>query len=304
MVALRKSLLRRRNAGDWVFDIVNVGLILVLCATIVYPFMNQITLSVSNRIDVQAKGLHLFPHLSRMTIDSYQRVLLGGSIVPAFFWTVLRTVLGTSITVTVLIMMAYSLSKKYLPYRNFWTFLVVFTMFFSGGLVPSFLLIRSLGMMNTIWALVLPMVANAFSLIIARNFMMSVSEELAESARIDGANDVTILFRIYVPVSMPIIATLSLWSMVQHWNSWFDALIYIQRPPIQILQAILRRVLIDASFTATSIDEQMLAIEFQEYTPESLRAAILMVVTIPIVLTYPFFQRYFVKGIMIGSLKG
>ena len=304
MVALRKSLLRRRSAGDWVFDIVNVSLILVLCATIVYPFMNQITLSVSNRVDVQAKGLHLFPHLGRMTIDSYQRVLLGGSIVPAFFWTVLRTVLGTSITVTVLIMMAYSLSKKYLPYRNFWTFLVVFTMFFSGGLVPSFLLIRSLGMMNTIWALVLPFVANAFSLIIARNFMMSVSEELAESARIDGANDVTILFRIYVPVSMPIIATLSLWSMVQHWNSWFDALIYIQRPPIQILQAILRRVLIDASFTATSIDEQMLAIEFQEYTPESLRAAILMVVTIPIVLTYPFFQRYFVKGIMLGSLKG
>ena len=304
MVALRKSLLCRRSAGDWVFDIVNVGLILVLCATIVYPFMNQITLSVSNRVDVQAKGLHLFPHLGRMTIDSYQRVLLGGSIVPAFFWTILRTVLGTSITVTVLIMMAYSLSKKYLPYRNFWTFLVVFTMFFSGGLVPSFLLIRSLGMMNTIWALVLPFVANAFSLIIARNFMMSVSEELAESARIDGANDVTILFRIYVPVSMPIIATLSLWSMVQHWNSWFDALIYIQRPPIRILQAILRRVLIDASFTATSIDEQMLAIEFQEYTPESLRAAILMVVTIPIVLTYPFFQRYFVKGIMIGSLKG
>ncbi len=304
MVALRTSLLRRRSAGDWVFDIVNVGLILVLCATIVYPFMNQITLSVSNRVDVQAKGLHLFPHLGRMTIDSYQRVLLGGSIVPAFFWTVLRTVLGTSITVTVLIMMAYSLSKKYLPYRNFWTFLVVFTMFFSGGLVPSFLLVRSLGMMNTIWALVLPMVANAFSLIIARNFMMSVSEELAESARIDGANDVTILFRIYVPVSMPIIATLSLWSMVQHWNSWFDALIYIQRPPIRILQAILRRVLIDASFTATSIDEQMLAIEFQEYTPESLRAAILMVVTVPIVLTYPFFQRYFVKGIMIGSLKG
>ena len=304
MVALRNSLLRRRNAGDWVFDIVNVGLILVLCATIVYPFMNQITLSVSNRVDVQAKGLHLFPHLGRMTIESYQRVLLGGSIVPAFFWTVLRTVLGTSITVTVLIMMAYSLSKKYLPYRNFWTFLVVFTMFFSGGLVPSFLLIRSLSMMNTIWALVLPHVATAFSLIIARNFMMSVSEELAESARIDGANDVTILFRIYVPVSMPIIATLSLWSMVLHWNSWFDALIYIQRPPIRILQAILRRVLIDASFTATSIDEQALAIEFQEYTPESLRAAILLVVTIPIVLTYPFFQRYFVKGIMIGSLKG
>lgn len=303
MVAGRNPM-HRRSTGDRVFDVVNVGLILLLCVTIVYPFLNQITLSVSNRVDAMAKGLHLFPHLGRMTLESYRRVLLGGSIPPAFLWTVLRTALGTSITVTVLIMMAYSMSKRYLPYRNFWTFLVVFTMFFSGGLVPTFLLVRSLGMMNTIWALVLPPVANAFSLIIARNFMMSVSEELAESARIDGANDVTILFRIYVPVSMPIIATLSLWSMVQHWNSWFDALIFIQRPPIRILQDILRRVLIDASFTATSIDEQALAMEFQEYTPESLRAAILMVVTIPIVLTYPFFQRYFVKGIMIGSLKG
>lgn len=296
--------MHRRSTGDRVFDLLNVGLILLLCATIVYPFLNQITLSLSNRVDAQAKGLHLLPHLGRMTLESYRRVLLGGSIAPAFFWTSLRTALGTSIAVSVLIMMAYSMSKRYLPYRNFWTFLVVFTMFFSGGLVPSFLLVRSLGMMNTIWALVLPPVANAFSLIIARNFMMSVSEELAESARIDGANDITILFRIYVPVSMPIIATLSLWSMVQHWNSWFDALIFIQRPPIRILQEILRRVLIDASFTATSIDEQALAMEFQEYTPESLRAAILMVVTVPIVLTYPFFQRYFVKGIMIGSLKG
>lgn len=303
MVARRYSL-QRRSAGDRAFDVINVALILLLCVTIVYPFLNQITLSVSNRVDAQAKGLHLVPHLGRMTLESYRRVLLGGSIVPAFFWTILRTVLGTTITVTVLIMMAYSLSKRYLPYRNFWTFLVVVTLFFAGGLVPTFLLVRSLGIMNTIWALVLPPVANAFSLIIARNFLLSVSEELAESARIDGANDVTILFRIYVPVSMPIIATLSLWSMVQHWNAWFDALIYIQRPPIRILQAILRRALIDASFTATSIDEQVLAMEFQEYTPESLRAAILMVVTIPIVLTYPFFQRYFVKGIMIGSLKG
>ena len=294
----------RRTTSDLLFDTFNVALILVLCITIIYPFLNQITLSLSTRVDALAKGFHVFPHLGRMTIESYRRVLFGGSIMQAFYWTILRTVLGTSITVGVLIMMAYSLSKRYLPYRNFWTFLVVFTMFFSGGLVPSFLLVRSLGMMNTIWALVLPPVANAFSLIIARNFMMSVSEELAESARIDGANDITILFRIYIPVSMPIIATLSLWSMVQHWNSWFDALIYIQRPPIRILQEILRRVLIDAAFTATSIDEQALAMEFQDYTPESLRAAILMVVTIPIVLTYPFFQRYFVKGIMIGSLKG
>lgn len=297
-------MLKYRTFGDRVFDIVNVSLILLFRATILYPFLNQITLSLSTRADAASPGLHLLPNFRNLNIDSYRRVLLGGTIWSAAFWTIVRTILGTVLTVTVTIMMAYSLSKKYLPFRNFWTIFVVFTMFFSGGLIPTFLLVRSLGLLNTIWALVLPPVASAFSLIIARNFMMSISEELAESARIDGANDITILFRIYVPVSMPIIATLALWSMVFHWNAWFDALIYIQRPPVRILQLILRRTLMDAALASASIDQQALEMEFQEYTPETIRAAILMVVTFPIVCTYPFFQRYFVKGIMIGSLKG
>ena len=297
-------MLKYRTFGDRVFDIINVSLILLFCATILYPFLNQITLSLSTRADAAAPGLHLLPNFRNINIDSYRRVLLGGTIWSAAFWTIVRTILGTVLTVTVTIMMAYSLSKKYLPFRNFWTIFVVFTMFFSGGLIPTFLLVRSLGLLNTIWALVLPPVASAFSLIIARNFMMSISEELAESARIDGANDITILFRIYVPVSMPIIATLALWSMVFHWNAWFDALIYIQRPPVRILQLILRRTLMDAALASASIDQQALEMEFQEYTPETIRAAILMVVTFPIICTYPFFQRYFVKGIMIGSLKG
>ena len=294
----------KRRLGDRIFDVVNIALILLLCVSILYPFFNQLTLSVSTRGDALKTGLHLVPNFSRITFDSYRRVLFGGSIVNAFFWTVLRTALGTSIAVTVTIMMAYSLAKRYLPFRNFWTLFVVFTMFFSGGLIPSFLLIRSLGFINTIWSLVLPPVASAFSLIIARNFMMSISEELAESARIDGANDITILFRIYIPVSMPIIATLGLWSMVAHWNSWFDAMIYIQRPPIRILQEILRRVIVDAAFATANVDQQAMEMEYADYTPTSIRAAILMVVTLPIICTYPFFQRYFVKGVMIGSLKG
>ena len=298
-------MIKYRTFGDRVFDVLNVTLILMLCATILYPFLNQVTLSVSTPADIARPGLHLIPNFRNLNFDSYARVLAGPSLQQAAFWTVLRTVLGTSISVTITIMMAYPLSKKYLPLRNFWTFFVVFTMFFSGGLIPTFLLIRSLGMLNTLWALVLPPAAAAFSLIIARNFMMSISEELAESAKMDGANDIVILFRIYVPVSMPIIATLALWSMVAHWNAWFDALIYIQRPPIRILQLILRRTIMEAHHMAlATIDQQAQAMDRQEYTPESIRAAILMVVTLPIVCTYPFFQRYFVKGIMIGSLKG
>lgn len=298
-------MIRYRTFGDKVFDFINISLILLLCATILYPFLNQATLSVSPPQVIARPGLHLFPDLRQITFDSYARVLAGPSLRQAAFWTVLRTVFGTLISVTITIMMAYPLSKRYLPFRNFWTFFIVFTMFFSGGLIPTFLLIRSLGMLNTLWALILPPAAFAFPLIIARNFMMSISEELAESAKMDGANDITILFRIYVPVSMPIIATLALWSMVFHWNAWFDALIYIQRPPIRILQLILRRTIMEAHHMAlATVDQQAQAMDRQEYTPESIRAAILMVVTLPIVCTYPFFQRYFVKGIMIGSLKG
>ena len=294
----------KKSFGDRVFDTIIVILLILFCITVLYPFLNQLTLSISTKTDATKKGLHLIPNFTNITLDSYRRVLLGGSIIKAFFWTILRTSLGTAFSVSVTIMMAYSLSKRYLPYRNFWTFLVVFTMFFSGGLIPSFLLIRSLGMMNTIWALVLPPVAAAFSLIIARNFMMSIPEEMAESARIDGANDITILFWIYIPVSMPIIATLSLWSMVSHWNAWFDAMIYIQRPPIRMLQEVLRRVLIDSVMATADVTQQAMAMEELEYAPVTIRAAILMIVTFPIVCTYPFFQRYFVKGVMIGSLKG
>jgi putative aldouronate transport system permease protein len=297
-------MIRRRSAGDLLFDVLNVTLLILLCISILYPFLNQLTMSLSTKSDAEQFGIHVFPNLARVSLDSYRRVLLGGSIPAAFYWTLVRTVFGTLITVLVTIMMAYPLAKRYLPYRNFWTLFVVFTMFFSGGLIPSFLLIRDLKLMNSVWALILPGVAAPFSLIIARNFMMSISEELAESARIDGANDVVILFAIYIPVSMPIIATLALWSMVGHWNAWFDAMIYIQKPPVKILQEILRRVLTETTFSTTNIDQQAMQMEYQDYTPDTVRAAILMVVTLPVVFSYPFFQRYFVKGIMVGSLKG
>jgi putative aldouronate transport system permease protein len=196
---------------------------------------------------------------------------------------------------------AYPLSKKHFPNRSFWTAIIVFTMFFGGGLIPSYLLVRSLGMYNTIWAMVLPGLISTYNMIIMRNFFMNIPAELEESAKIDGANEFSILFRIIVPVSGPIIATVALWTMVGHWNAWFDCMIYISTTANQVLQLILRRIVLEGT---TQLMELNNSLDVGVINTDAVKSATIMVATIPILLVYPFLQKYFVKGIMIGSLKG
>lgn len=194
---------------------------------------------------------------------------------------------------------AYVLSKKYFPNRNFWTGAIVFTMYFSGGMIPSYILVKNLHLFNSVFALILPGLIPTFTMLIVRNFFMAIPDSMEESARIDGANDVSILFRIILPISMPIIATVVLWQMVGHWNSWFDALLYTQDQKKQVLQLVLRRVLFEGSGELADYTGGSVTVR-----PESLRAAVIMIVIFPIVCVYPFLQKYFVKGILVGSLKG
>jgi len=178
-------------------------------------------------------------------------------------------------------------------------------MFFSGGLIPSYLLIQKLKLNNTIWALVLPSAINTFNMIIVRNYFMSLPEELEDSAKIDGANDIIILFTIILPISTPIIATVALWSAVGHWNAWFDALIYITKEELIVLQVVLRKMIVEGSmqYLETTGSGQVSEIGFQP-TPEIIKSAAIIVSSIPIIMFYPFVQKYFIQGIMIGSLKG
>ncbi len=299
----------RKSPGDKTFDTANAVLLVLFCITILYPFMRQITLSLSTAEEAMKIGFKAFPRPGAMSLASYGRILQTPAIGNAYYWTILRTAVGTGLTVSVTMMMGYPLAKRYLPLRTFWTIFVLVTMLFSGGIVPLFILVRGLGLVNTLWALVLPILVNPFTLIIARNYLMSLPEELEESARIDGANDLTIFARIVMPLSMPIVATIALWTMVLHWNSWFDALIYITSPKIKVLQILLRRVLLESNFAYSGLGADVQAIQRQEelvrqYTPETIKAAILMASTVPILCTYPFMQRYFVKGIIVGSLKG
>ncbi|TCL68569.1 carbohydrate ABC transporter membrane protein 2 (CUT1 family) [Hydrogenispora ethanolica] len=276
------------------------ALMFLICVVTLYPFLYILSTSLASS-NVPLTQIQLIP--PEISLESYRRVLEYPLIGIGYCNTIVRTVLGTFLSVLVTLMMAYPLSKKYFPHRTFWTGLVVFTMFFSGGIIPNYILVRSLGLMNTVWALVLPELVSAFNLVIVRNFMMSLPDSLEESAKIDGANDITILFRIVLPICKPIIATIALWVAVWHWNSWFDSLIYATRAENQVVQLVMRRIVLEGSQNSMSLSAQMNR-QNEIVTPENLKAATIMVTTIPILLVYPFVQKYFVKGIMIGSLKG
>jgi putative aldouronate transport system permease protein len=282
-----------------IFDVINAVFMIAFCATTIFPFLHLLSLSLSTG-NVPLTQIHLIP--PEFTWDNYKKVLTNEFVLSGFVNTLTRTILGTALSLAATVFAAYPLAKRYFPHRSFWTAFIVFTMFFSGGLIPNYLLVKNLGLMNSVWALVLPGLVSAFSLVIARNFFMAIPESLEESGKIDGANDIVILFRIVIPISMPIIATLSLWMAVGHWNAWFDSLIYMTDSHNQVLQVVMRRIVLLGTkdmMDLNSFDDPNLVVN-----PETIKAATLMVTIIPIVMFYPFLQKYFVKGVLVGSLKG
>ncbi len=235
------------------------------------------------------------------SLENYRKVFINQYIGYGFVNTLTRLVLGTPLTLIATILTAYPLARPDLPNRTFWTGFFVFTMFFSGGMIPDYMLVRDLGIYDTIWALVFPRLIDTFNLLIMRNYMMSLPRSLEESARIDGATEFRILRSIILPLCMPIIATVALWTMVNHWSWWFDCLLYMKDSKKMVLQVVMRRIVLEG--TMQMMDQS----GFQDETmvnAEGLKSAVIVVSTIPIVCVYPFLQKYFVKGILVGSLKG
>ncbi len=286
--------------GERAFNILNIVFMVLFSVAALYPFLYLLARSFSSPEATFTK-ITILPQ--GFVWENYERVLRNSDIGTGFKNAILRTVLGTGINLTMSVMAAYPLSKRYYPHRNLWTGLIIFTMFFSGGMIPGYLLIKSLHLNNTIWAMILPGAINTYNMIIMRNFFMSLPESLEEAARIDGANDILVLVRIILPMSKPILATVALWSMVGHWNAWFDCLIYITDPAKHVLQVVLRRIVLEG--TAQMLNPNSSEFDAtQIVNSENIKAATIMVATLPIVMIYPFLQKYFVKGIMVGSLKG
>jgi len=285
---------RRRVKGGNIFGYVNGFIMILLCFTTLYPFLFLIFQSFGNSASISLLS-------KKFDTAAYAAVFKNSYIWSGFRNTILRTVIGTVLSVLVTTCGAYALSKPWFPNRRFWTGFIVFTMFFSGGLIPSYLVMKGLGLYNSFWAMILPGLCSAYNLTIMRNFFMGIPNELEESAKIDGANDIQVMLRVVIPISLPIIATISLWNAVGHWNAWFDCMIYITEPRNQVLQLILRHIVIEGTRQFIEVPGTM---DTGTYTPEAVKAASTIVATLPILIVYPFIQKYFVKGITVGSLKG
>ena len=295
---------RRNGIGSFSIGKAVIYVLLGLFAlTIVIAFWHLLNLSLSPSYIATKGGLLLYP--KDLTWDNYAKVIGNRYIWIGYKNTLIRTVIGTMLQLFFTAMGAYCLSKKFFPNRTFWTLVIVFTMFFSGGLIPNYLLVQKLGLMNTYAAMILPGFVSAYNLVIIRNYFSSLPEEIEESCLIDGAGRPRIFLQIILPLSKPILATVALWLAVGHWNAWYDVLLYISDDTKFTLQIILRRIIITGSKEILDTDIASRASEADSVTSsEGLKAACIFVTTLPILCVYPFIQRYFVKGIMIGSLKG
>lgn len=288
---------RARSRGDKIFDAVIALILILLAAVTIIPFMQVVTISLSPIEVINKFGQHIIPE--KITLEGYRTVFKHQTIWNGYLNTIVRTVVGTVLSVFLYICGAYPLSKKHMPNKKFWTLMIIFTMYFSGGLIPNYLLVtKTLGMKDSFWSLILPGAMSAYTLIIVRNFFMEIPEEIEESAKLDGANDIRILFGIIVPLSKPVLATVSLWTVVYHWNSWFDCMLYISDEKRHVLQLILRRILLEGQV------QDLTMIAGSTVNTDSVKMAALVVATLPIIIIYPFLQKYFVKGVMVGAVKG
>lgn len=285
------------------FEILLIIGFVLFSILVLYPFWQTIVLSFSDPNIGSGLGMNLWPE--RWIPDAYQFIFGYGSIMKAYLNTIIRTVTGTFLILAFTVLAAYPLSKRNLPYRNTITIFFLIAMFFSGGIIPDYLLVKNLGLLDTRWALVLPTAVNVFYIIIMRNYFMTIDKGIEESAKMDGASDFTILIRVILPLSKPVLATIGLWAAVFHWNEWFHALVYIQGESKTVLQIIVRDMLTAMDLSQSSDGGAIGGAGSNENLMQSnVRAATVMISIGPIVLVYPFIQKYFIRGIMIGSLKG
>ncbi|WP_168121504.1 carbohydrate ABC transporter permease [Paenibacillus sp. HB172176] len=288
----------KRKTGP--FDIANIMIMLVLVLVTAYPFWYMITVSFSSDIFVMRNEVSWWP--KGFTLEWYQTVFKDDRIGTGYKNTVLYTAVGTVISLIITSMGAFAMSQKRMILRKPLMLLIVFTILFSGGMIPSFLVVKELHMLDSIWAMVLPGAVSTFNLLVFRTFFEGLPEELYDSGRIDGLHDIGLFFRIVMPLSKPVYAAIGLFEAVGLWNNFFKAILYLRSPEHFPLTIILRDLIIKGK-----IDEQMMsqaAAGGEIVVSDALKFATILVSTLPILLLYPFLQKYFVKGVLLGSVKG
>jgi putative aldouronate transport system permease protein len=290
---------------DRLFDgFIYIYLILISIVTL-YPFLNVLAISLNESLDTVKGGIYIWPR--SFTLDNYKEIFQYDNLITGFINSASRTILGTILGVLSSAMVAYTLSRSDFQGRKLFSTIIVLTMYFSGGLIPGYMLIRDLGLINSYWVYIIPGIVNAFNIIIVRSFIDGLPYALQESAKIDGANDFTIFWKIIMPLCKPVLATVALFVAVGHWNSWFDTYLYnSMNENLTTLQYELMKILQNTSMGSTdpSSMKGMTGDQLKSFvSPESIKMAISIVTIVPILVVYPFVQKYFVQGMTIGAVK-
>ena len=287
--------------ADRVFDIMNYALLTICFLLVAYPLYFIVIASISDPVEVNAGRVILFP--VKASLDGYRRILDYESFFTGYRNTLIYTAVGTLVNIVLTVPAAYALSRKDLVGRNAFMMLITFTMIFSGGIIPTFLLVRGLNLLDTIWAVTLPVAVSSWNLIVARTFFQqTIPDDLLEAAQLDGATNVQFFFRVVLPLSKAILAVLVLFYAVSHWNRYQDALYYIRTDSKRPLQLVLRSILFENSMNDMVDDAANLAAQMR--LGDLIKYGVIIASSLPLMILYPFLQRYFIQGVMIGAVKG
>lgn len=284
-----------KGTKDRIFDAVVVVLLTLVGLAAVFPILFVVSVSITPYAEVIKHGGYvLIP--KHLTFGAYSMLLEKPAIPKAFTVSLLLTVAGTLVNMVLTVLLAYPLSRRNLRGRSFFLFIVVFTMLFNGGLIPTYLIVQSTGIMDTLWAMILPSAVWTFNLLIIKTFMEGLPQELFESARIDGAGELRVMLQLAVPLSLPAMLTVGLFYMVGHWNQFFQAIMYVQDKELYPLQVVVRDILLSTQAESAQVEETM--------PTATLQMAAVVVASAPIIAVYPFIQKHFTKGMLIGAVKG
>ncbi|MFD0698085.1 carbohydrate ABC transporter permease [Paenibacillus sp. GCM10027628] len=294
------SFVLHKSKGDKVADTVIYTVLAVFALVTLFPLYYVVIVSVTPYIEVMKNGgFVIWPE--HFTLQAYKEIFGSPRIPQALKITIFITVVGTTLNLVVTTLLAYPLSKKFVPGRNFILMALVFTMIFSGGMIPLYIMVRSLGLYDSVWALVIPGMVSTFNLLIVKTYFENLPSEVEEAAKVDGCGDITTLFRIVLPLSAPIMATIGLFYGVTHWNEYFKGIFYLSDKTLMPMQVVLRSMI-----QSPNVSSELSVSSFilDALPPETIKMAVVVVATLPLLIVYPFLQKYFVKGALLGSVKG
>lgn len=294
----------RRTKGEKIFNVCNIVFMIFLCAIMLYPYLNQIAISLNDGADTMLGGITVYPR--KFTWSNYVAIFRNESVVRSLFVTIAMVVCCTAATLAVTTSAAYAISKKYLPFRNFFIWFLLLPGYISAGAIPAFILFRYLKLINNFLVYVLPGAFVFYYLILIRTFITGLPGALEEAAVIEGANELQVLYKIVLPLCMPVLATIALWTMVNAWNNWTTSLYYINDPELFTLQYVVMQIIKQSELVQKMTEEAAVTgttISSATPTSESVQSAAVVFSTIPIISVYPFLQKYFVKGVVLGAVK-